>query len=168
MIDVVTRSLAAVRHPRFYETERGFQGEFLAALRTELPEAGLPGDAIVEQEYQKRLREHGMTTRPDIIVHVPTLMGGDRRRGNFLVCELKLAARPEDAQEDFARLDAVLAALDYPLGVFVNVAADETHAGLYQGRFPVRIHCIAVHLNQGRVTIKHAAFDGERFVDRRV
>jgi hypothetical protein len=165
VIDVVARSLASVTQPRFYETERGFQGEFLAIFRAALPAAGLPGDAIVEQEYQKRLREHGITVRPDIIVHIPTPVGGNRRRGNFAVFELKLAARAAEAQEDFASLDAVLGALDYPLGIFVNIAAPETHAELYGGPFPGRIHCFAVQLIQRRVRVAHAWFNGTRFVE---
>lgn len=36
---------------------------------------GLANEAIIEQEYQKRLAEHGITFRPDIIIHVPTAPG---------------------------------------------------------------------------------------------
>lgn len=29
----------------------------------------LPDDPVIQQEYQKRLRHHGIKIRPDIIVH---------------------------------------------------------------------------------------------------
>lgn len=167
MIDAVRDSLAGITQPRFYETERGFQGEFLAGLRRALPTIGLPGDAVVEQEYQKRLRDHGITVRPDIIVHVPTLVGGDRRLDNFAVFELKLAARAASAMEDFDSLDCVLAALNYPLGVFINIAATETHAAQYKGRFPDRLHCFAVQLIDGLAHIRHAHYNGRCFVEER-
>lgn len=77
LIGVVNTCLVSITQPRLYETERAFQGEFLANLRDALPEVGLPGQAIVEQEYQKRYREHGIVVRPDIIIHVPTLTGGE-------------------------------------------------------------------------------------------
>jgi hypothetical protein len=165
VIDVVADSLATITHPRFYETERGFQGEFLASLRRVLPSIGLPDDAVVEQEYQKRLREHGITGRPDIIIHVPTTADGNRRHHNFAIFELKLAARAAGAQEAFESLDRVLAALDYPIGVFINIATAETHADEYSGRFPERIHCFAVQLINARAHIRHAHFDGTRFVE---
>lgn len=165
MIGIISNCLSAVTQRRFYETERGFQGEFLANLRTALPGAGLPGEAIVEQEYQKRFHEHGIVLRPDIIVHVPALIGADRRHCNFVVFELKLAAQPQDAAQAFESLDAVMGALDYPLGIFVNIASEDSHAGLYRGRFPDRIHCFAVqHVNE-RGQVKHASFNGVHFVE---
>lgn len=86
MISHISKILTSIKQPRFNETERGFQGEFLALLRETLPEVGLPGDAIVEQEYQKRIREHGITLRSDISVHIPAPVGGNRRRNNFRSC----------------------------------------------------------------------------------
>ena len=67
MVKIIVESLRCVRAARFFETERGYQGEFLAELRVKLPHAGLPGDAIVEQEYQKRLPAHGVKVRPDVM-----------------------------------------------------------------------------------------------------
>jgi len=166
MIDAIAQSLRTITHPRFYETERGFQGEFLVSLRRVLPDIGLPGDAIVEQEYQKRVLDHGIKIRPDIIIHVPTPSGSDRRRGNFVAFELKLAARTKDALEDFGNLDEIIAALDYPLGIFVNIASAHTYADIYGGRFPDRIRCFAVQLAEGGVRVRHACFDGTGFVER--
>jgi hypothetical protein len=50
MIPIIVEALRSVRHPRFFDTERGYQGELLAELRARMPEAGLPGDAVIEQE----------------------------------------------------------------------------------------------------------------------
>lgn len=165
MINTIASSLTSIIHPRFYETERGFQGAFLASLERTIPNVGLPHGAIVEQEYQKRFHEHGLKVRPDIIIHVPTPIGSNRRHGNFAVFELKLAARDEDAQKDFASLDSVLAVLDYPLAFFVNIAAEVTHANQYKGPFPDRIHWFATRLVNRQVKVRHAYFNGANLVE---
>ena len=95
MIPTIVTALRAVSTPRFFETERGYQGEFLAELRAALPALGLPGDAIVEQEYQKTLPLHNINVRPDIIIHVPAAEGGDRTVGDFSVFELNYRAGPK-------------------------------------------------------------------------
>ncbi len=44
--------------------------------------------------------------------------------------------------------------LNYPLGIFINIASKETFYKKYQGKFPERIQCYAVELNaEGVVTI---------------
>ena len=63
LLTIVRESLLAVSCPRYYETERGFQGALLAELNSRLPSLQL-ADAIVEQEYQKRMPEHGIRIRP--------------------------------------------------------------------------------------------------------
>lgn len=52
-LSVMRQALEAIREPRFFETERGYQGELLARLHARLPHVGLPSHAILEQEYQK-------------------------------------------------------------------------------------------------------------------
>ena len=158
LVPIVLECLGGVRQARFFETERGYQGELLAELRARLTRADLPGGAIVEQEYQKRLPEHGIKVRPDLIIHLPTPPGGNRRRGNFAVFELKLRAGKNQAREDFANLDAVLSALDYPLGVFVNIASNETHAAQYGGPFRARLHFFAVRRAAGQVQVRHSYY----------
>jgi len=155
MIPTIISVLGGITNPRFYETERGYQGELLAGLRAGLPELGLPGGAVVEQEYQKRLPSHGIRVRPDIIVHVPALEGEDRRVGNFAVMELKLRAGAVEAREAFSSIDAVIRALDYPLGVFVNIDSSATHVREYHGESKDRLHLFAVRLVRGRVEIRH-------------
>jgi hypothetical protein len=165
MIDAITKALASITNPRFYETERGFQGAFLASLEGVIPNAALPGGAIVEQEYQKRLQLHGIKLRPDIIVHVPTPIGGIRSNENFIVFELKLAASGKEAQGDFESLDSIIAALDYPIGVFINIAAEETYAEEYTGPFRHRMQFFAVRLAGERVLVRHAYFNGMQPVE---
>lgn len=158
MVQIIVECLKSVRRARFFETERGYQGELLAELRARLPQAGLPGHAIVEQEYQKRLPDHGVRVRPDIIIHVPTPDGRNRRQGNFAVFELKRRAGQAEAREDFASLDAVLGALDYPLGVFVNIASFHTQAAHYCGRFGERLHFFAVRQAGRHIELRHAYY----------
>ena len=67
----ITTALEAVTAPRFYESERGYQGALLGELKRVIPEHLLPADTIIEQEYQKRLKTHGLNIRPDIIIHDP-------------------------------------------------------------------------------------------------
>jgi hypothetical protein len=64
-------ALLAITEPRFFGTERGYQGALIAELQQRLADVRLPGDPIVEQEYQKRISAHGIRIRPDIIMHVP-------------------------------------------------------------------------------------------------
>jgi hypothetical protein len=165
MVPMIVEALRGVTHPRFFDSERGFQAEFLANLRVALPNAGLLGDAIVEQEYQKRLKVHGIRRRPDIIIHVPTPPGGSRRQSNFVAFALKLAAGTAKARRDLEALDAILRALDYPFGVFVNIASQKTHADQYRGLFPDRIHCFAVWRNAGQVRVRHAYYRGTRLME---
>ncbi len=48
MVPMNMEALRGVTHPRFFDSERGFQAEFLANLRTALPNAGLPGEVAPE------------------------------------------------------------------------------------------------------------------------
>ncbi len=158
-------ALQAVTNARFFETERGYQGELLAGLRSALPALALDGDAIVEQAYQKRMREHRIDRRPDII-HVPTFADGDRREGNFAVFELNFRSGPMEAKEDFDNLDAVIGALNYLLGRFVNIDSVRTQAAHYAGPYRDRIHFFAVRLVDGAVAVRHAFWDGGRVVEQ--
>src|SRR5439155_984439 len=59
-------------------------------------------------------------------------------------------------QEDFEKLDAILEALNYPSGAFVNVADARTHAEHYSGAYPGRIHCFAVERTSQGIRVVHA------------
>ena len=148
-LEILLDALAAIREPRFFETERGYQGELLAMLRARLADAALPGDPIIEQEYQKRLKHHKIRIRPDIIIHVPFERGtaADRRHGNFVAMELKRASA--DVEEAFESLRQIGEALNYELLIFINIDSDQSHAELCPASIAERTVCIAIRLNEG-------------------
>lgn len=122
--DLIIKSIRQITNPRLLATERGYQGEFQRVLANVLNEARIfPNQVLVEEEYQKRLREHGIRFRPDIIIHIPIEASGtiNRRSNNFCVFEFKLNASREDAYEDFHKLEQMFANLDYPEGYFINI-----------------------------------------------
>jgi len=155
ILDNIRQSLAAITVPRFYETERGFQGELLVQLRQR---AVLPDQIIIEQEHQKVARTHGLVCRPDIIVHEPFDEGQhhDRAQGNYGVIELKRRAGTRKAQEDFDSIANMIRVLRYPLGVFINIDASKTHAKLIPEDLRTRISSFAVALRGGAVQIFEA------------
>lgn len=164
MIDAVLRAAGQVSEPRFFQTERGFQGRLAGLLQGEEGCGIWPGDGVVEQEYQKRMAEHGITYRPDIIIHRPTPKRGDRREGNYLVILLKCRASSRKAREDFDRLDEILAALNYDVGLFVNIDSHYTRAEHYGGPNSEQLHFAAVWLDEGRVVVRHEYYDGTKLV----
>ena len=94
MIDAIVsatdQALRTVAVPRFLRTERGFQGRFYCALQEALERLGvLRNGHILEMEYQKSAR-HGMSQRPDIVLHIPAEdAGSDVRENNLAVWALK-------------------------------------------------------------------------------
>jgi hypothetical protein len=74
IIAATKQAIQQVTHPRFFRTERGYQGRFYCALMALFDAEGLLGDddRIIEMEYQKGPLRHGMTQRSDIIYHIPT------------------------------------------------------------------------------------------------
>ena len=147
-------ALEAITEPRLFKSERGYQGELLAMLRARLADIGLPGDPIIEQEYQKRLSAHGINIRPDLIVHVPFDRGTaeDRRDGNFVAVEIKL--RSADVREAFDSLRKIVEALDYALTVFINVDSEQTHADMCPASIAQRTVCYAVQLKDGLPVVR--------------
>jgi len=141
-------SLRGITAPRFYETERGFQGELLSQL-SKRPQLSDP--EIIEQEHQKRLKEHGLTIRPDIIIHEPfdPERHSARTEGNLAVVELKLNATAKEAAQDFQNLAAMLRVLQYRFGVFVNIGTTETHSELVTSDMKGRVVLFAISLNDG-------------------
>jgi hypothetical protein len=149
IIECIRDSLAAITAPRYFRTERGFQGELLVQLSRRLH---LLDREIVEQEYQKRQRDHGLTVRPDIIIHEPfdPARHAGRAEGNRAVVELKLNATMAEAAEDFESLAAMIQLLHYPLGVFVNIASTVTHANLVPAAVRSHVVAFAVSLQDGK------------------
>lgn len=158
ILTFIQDSLAAVRHPRLYETERGFQGAFLVELSKRFPRLQWEG-AIVEQEYQKRMREHGIRIRPDVIIHVPFNHSRhlSRNEDNFIVMELKLRALAEEALRDYQALSDMCEMLGYPMGVFINIGAPETYLNNFEGMHKERLHAFSVQLVNGQVEVRSGA-----------
>lgn len=154
ILTIVRESLLAVRNPRYYETERGFQGAFLVELNSRLPSLQL-ADAIVEQEYQKRMPEHGSRIRPDIIIHAPFQEGRhkSKREGNFVAFELKLNANQDSAFEDYKNLLKICEALGYPLGIFINIGSNSAFLNNYQGNHKDKLYAFSVWLEGGQVQL---------------
>jgi hypothetical protein len=150
----VLEALKSITEPRFFETERGYQGELLAMLRPRLANADFPGDPIIEQEYQKRFSDHGITIRPDLLIHIPFGRGKteDRKHGNFVAVEIK--RRSADVKEAFESLQMISKALEYKLTVFINIDSDETHADLCPASIAQRTVCFAVRLQDGTPMIR--------------
>ena len=155
-LKIFRESIRAITAKRFFSTERGYQGQLVTELNKRLKiEQIFPGMPIVEQEYQKTLDNHGITIRPDIIIHIPHEEGTyqNRRAGNFVVIQLKLRASKDDANDDSNNLDLMFEKLNYPLGIFLNVDSDETFFGNYSGKYNDRLHCFAVRLVNKEVDI---------------
>lgn len=150
------KSLQSVVEPVLYGDERGFQGALLHELNARLGHGVLPDDPVIQQEYQKRLRHHGITIRPDIIVHIPFERGGmeNRGEGNFAAIELKRRATPKAARQAFASLSQMKRILKYPLTVFINVDTEETRAALCPRSIAEQTVCFAVRLNEGKPVVK--------------
>lgn len=150
LLNIIAAALTSVTDPHYYEDERGFQGEFYAQLRLRLRDMALPDGALLREEYQKRLAEHGLRIRPDIILHEPFDPGRHRGReeGNHAVMELKRRATPSTATDAFTNLVAMIDALNYPLGVFINIDSPKTWAESVPEAHRTRIVCLAAHLDE--------------------
>jgi len=154
IVTATDKALREVAIPRFLRTERGFQGRFYCALQQILEKRGLlqGGGHILEMEYQKSAR-HGMSQRPDIVLHVPAEDSGARvSQNNLAVWALKRDATSGEARDDFAKLDEMFETLCYPLGIFVNIDAKNHFATSYNGEFPGRLRTVAVWLDGEVVT----------------
>ena len=159
LLSIVADSLASITAPRYYETERGFQGELYAEMRNRLGDSILPPGAQLEQEYQKTLCAHGLDIRPDIIIHEPfdERRHAARHAGNHAVIELKLAASKRAASKTFESLVAMIDVLHYPLGIFVNINSDVTFTEQIPMTYEDRIVCFAVLLGaQGKPAVAQA------------
>jgi len=153
---VLKEALENIREPRSFQDERSFQGALLQELARRLERGVLPDDPIIEEEYQKRIRSHGLRIRPDIIVHVPFDRGlaETRDQGNFTAIELKRRATIKTAKKAFANLALMKKALKYPLTIFINVDSEQTHSGLCPKSIVGQTVCFAVLLKDDRPIVR--------------
>jgi hypothetical protein len=77
----------SITSPRFYATERGYQGALNAALYNALGSV-IPDDYIIEEEYQKKISQHGIALRPDIIIHSPFSSEKHKTRKDWIIRSL--------------------------------------------------------------------------------
>jgi hypothetical protein len=151
-ITILREALGAISEARFFATERGFQGALIHELSKRLTQAQFPDDPVVEQEYQKTLPFHGLTIRPDLIIHVPfdRKKTASRKEGNFVAIELKVRASSADAADDFMSLKLLHEVIHYSMTIFVNIDAQETHARLCPAAIAAHTVCFAVRLQNGK------------------
>jgi hypothetical protein len=153
IFEATVRALTDVKHARFFENERGYQGQFYCQLQAQLKTLDcLPRDAILEIEYQKSAR-YEIYQRPDIILHIPANRNEDIPKNNFAVWALKRSASEAEAQEDFRKLDEMFEVLDYAVGFLVNIDSCRTRRDEYAGRFPDRVFGFAVQLEGADVRV---------------
>ncbi len=145
-------ALQAITAPRFYETERGFQGQLLVELGRRL---NLAAPALVEQEYQKTKLLHGLTIRPDIVIHEPFDPERHRHRadGNLAAIELKRRGTPARSRDDYTNLATMLRVLRYPVAFFINIASTRPHAHLTPPEAEGGVIPFAVSLRAGRMQL---------------
>ena len=155
LLEAIRESLLAITEPRFYQNERGFQGQLLIELSRRIPEFLPANRTIIEQEHQKTLDHHGLDIRPDIIIHqsFDPAIHTSRREKNFAVIELKRRAGPKKAAEDFESLNSMLKALHYPIGIFINIGHTKTQAAHIPVEARGRIIAFATRLTANGVRV---------------
>ncbi len=145
ILAVTHEALSIPFEPRFYRTERGYQGRLYSALQERFNKRGVvDGRTILELEYQKS-PHHGTTQRPDVVLHVPAEhSGASVRSNNFAVWALKRKASEGDALADFDKLDLMFSQLDYRIGIFVNIGIDRHFLDRYRGGYSERLLAVGV------------------------
>jgi len=156
-LNIFRDTIRAITDKRYFSTERGYQGQLLAELSRRMASIKriFPSEPNVEQEYQKTMDKHGITIRPDIIIHIPYEREVSKNRGsnNFIVIQIKLNASESRAMEDFRKLNLMLEKLNYPLGIFLNINSTKTFYDSYSGDYKGRLHCFAVRLVNKEVVL---------------
>ena len=81
LFDATLEAISQIGNPRYFYSERGYQGALYCCLRSILEQRGiLMGDYMLEMEYQKTTRAHHINQRPDIILHIPREISGSRAK----------------------------------------------------------------------------------------
>jgi hypothetical protein len=151
IVESTHEALASVVHPRFFHTERGYQGGFYCCLMRQFEEKGLLDDErrVVEMEYQKTA-SHYMSQRPDAIYHIPVeVSGASVEENNYAVWAFKRKASASDAREDFEKLDEMMERLKYGLAFFIDINSDRHYLDAYNGPHRDRLWGGTVQLVHG-------------------
>jgi hypothetical protein len=169
IIESTISALTAIKAPRFFKSERGYQGIFYCKLYEAFENLGLlTEDQIIEMEYQKSAR-HELSQRPDIIFHIPVEHScGNIVENNFAVWAFKARANAVKAQEDFEKLDQMFEFLNYPLGFFVNINTEQHHLNLYEGNFKDRLVGFSVCLQDESPQTTKAWFENNEFREQKL
>lgn len=172
IIETVIEVLKHMDSPRFFKTERGFQGRFACALYEIFDAKNIfQDDTIIEEEYQKRMGPHETKLRPDLIVHVPveSSYSNSRTENNFVVFEFKRQSNEDQAKKDFEKLHELFKKLDYPLGIFININGyPNIFLNKYSGNFKNRIHEFCITQTNGKNNILHAYFQNAKIITENV
>ena len=172
IIKVIIEALKHMDSPRFFKTERGFQGRFACALYKIFDAKNIfQDDTIIEEECQKRIEPHGTKLRPDLIVHVPVESSHScsRTENNFVVFAFKRQTNEDRAKEDFKKLNELFEKLGYPLGIFINInGRSEIFLNKYSGLFKNRIHEFCITQTNDKLDILHAYFQNNKVITENV
>ena len=169
IVNATIASLLSISVRRFFKSERGYQGIFYCKLYDELEKYGLVNeDQIVEMEYQKSSR-HSISQRPDIIYHIPIEhSGANVDENNFAVWALKASASLTSAEADFYKLEEMFDRLKYPIGFFININSNLHHLELYNGSFKDRLFAFSVWLQDDKIRLTQASFDGDDIKEQKL
>ncbi len=166
IIETIIEALKHMNSPRFFKTERGFQGRFACALYKIFDAKKIfQDDTIIEEEYQKRIDSHRTRLRPDLIVHVPveSSHSSSRTENNFVVFAFKKQANEDRAKEDFEKLHELFKKLEYQLGIFINInGSPNIFLSKFSGNFKNRIHEFCITQTNGKNNILHAYFQNDK------
>lgn len=166
-IEIVITALKEINSPRFFKTERGFQGRFAIALYKILGENNIFQDGtIIEEEYQKKLKLHGIKQRPDLIIHVPieSSHSSNRKENNYVVFAFKLSGNKTKVMKDFEKLNELIEKLDYSLGIFININSLNSFLGEYQGPNKDKLHEFCIKQINGKLKLRYAHFQEEKII----
>ena len=168
-IEIVITALKEIDTPRFFKTERGFQGRFNIALNKILDEQNIfPEGTIIEEEYQKRLKLHGINQRPDLIIHVPieSSHSSNRKENNYIAFAFKLSGNKIKVMKDFENLNELIEKLNYSIGIFININSINSFLGEYQGPNKDKLHEFCIKQINGKLNLRYAHFQEGKIIIR--
>ncbi len=166
-IEIIINALKEIKSPRFFNTERGFQGEFKSALGKILLEQNIfPDEAIIEEEYQKSLKFHGIRQRPDLVIHVPVISShfNNRKENNYIVFAFKLSGDKNKVMKDLEKLEEMIDKLSYSFGIFININSTNCFLEEYHGPYKHKLHEFCIKQFNGRIKLRYAHFQAGKII----